>query len=109
MEFPVILTTASCAVIGHQWEESGSIFILPIGHSEQRGRITSFGTLETLFLMQPRVVVAFLGTKGHCWFMFKLFLMRIHKYFSAKQTVNAEILITHFSILEVPLNRRAAI
>lgn len=39
--------------------------------AEQKGRINSLHLLMTLFLMRPRISLAF-ATRTHCWFMFTL-------------------------------------
>ena len=40
--------------------------------AEQRDRRTSIVLLATLFLMHPRIPLAFLVTRAHCWLMAKV-------------------------------------
>lgn len=41
-------------------------------HAEQWGKIASFSLLVMLFLMQSRMLLAFLAARDHCWFMVSL-------------------------------------
>ena len=51
---------------GENWTQQSSCALTS---AEQRGRITSFGLLSTLFLMQPRLVWAPFTVRVHCWLM----------------------------------------
>ena len=47
-------------------------------------RITSLYLLTMLFLMHPRIPLAFLATRTHCWLMVYLLAFRIPRSFSAE-------------------------
>ena len=52
--------------------------ICGLTRGEHRGRITSLDLLASLFSMHPRISLAFLATKAHCWLMVTLLSTRIH-------------------------------
>ncbi|KAK4818263.1 hypothetical protein QYF61_009968 [Mycteria americana] len=52
--------------------------------AEKRGRINSLNLLETLFLTQLRIPLAFLATRAHCWLTVNLLSTRTPRSFSVK-------------------------
>ena len=60
-----------------------SAFQMCLTRAEKGGRITSLDLLATLFLTQPRRLVAFLAKWVHCWVMVKL-STRTPRSFSAE-------------------------
>ena len=52
--------------------------------AEQRGRITSLDLMATLPLMQPRIPLAFLVARAHCWLTLNLVSTKSPSSFSTK-------------------------
>lgn len=59
-------------------------YVLPSGILSRGQGLLSVGLLVMFFLMQPRMLLAFLGTKAYYWFMLNFFFTKIHRSFSAK-------------------------
>ena len=53
-------------------------------HHSRVERSTSLSLLAILFLMHPRIPLAFLITRAHYWLMVNLLPMRNTEYFSAQ-------------------------
>ena len=52
--------------------------------AEQRERITSFDLLATIFVLHPKIPLAFLATRAHCWLMANLMSTRTCRSFSTE-------------------------
>ena len=48
------------------------------------GRITSLDLLATLFIMHPRIPLAFLAIGAHCWLMANLLSTRTPRSYSTE-------------------------
>ncbi|PKU48619.1 hypothetical protein llap_1071 [Limosa lapponica baueri] len=59
--------------------------------------MTSLDLLAMLFLMHPRIALAFLATKAHCWLMVILLSTRTPKPFAA-ELLSAELLTESYKI-----------
>jgi len=68
----------------------------------QRKRITCLNLLAVLFLMQPRMLLAFFAVRTHCWLMFNLLSTRTSKSHSAELLSSHLASSMHWQNLALP-------
>ena len=66
-----------------------------LARAEQSGRRTSLVLLATLLLMHPRIPLAFLATRAHCWLMDNLSSTSTSRCKAALQQVCPEPVLVH--------------
>ena len=77
-EIPIFLELGSPELdrVASKWPHQG----------RAEGRITFLALLATFYSMDPRMPLAFLATRAHCWLISKLLFTRTSRSFSAEPT-----------------------